>query len=327
MNESNKTSRRTAMLAVPALLAGLGTVRAQPAWPTRPIRWVVGYPPGGITDVMARLMAQKVGADIGQQITIENRPGASSNIAALEVARAGGEGQAFLFAPTGVETANPWLYKSQLVPSRDLQPVCAVASSQLYLVARPDLPGSDARALVAQARSTPGRMTYASAGNATPPHLAGELFKQQAQIFVTHIPYRGAAPALQDVASGQVDFVFDPGSALPFIRAGKVKLLGVASARRSPFFPETPTLAEQGVKASELDIWYGLWAPPATPADVVGTLGNAVRKALVDADVRQRFATFAAEPQWLDQRGFKTLLNRESEMLASLIKARGIAAE
>jgi tripartite-type tricarboxylate transporter receptor subunit TctC len=326
---SKKQNSRRALLAAGAALAlgGTRTAPAQPAWPSRPIRWLVGYPPGGITDLMARLVAQRVSSDIGQPITVENKPGASSNIAALEVARAAADGHTFLCAPTGVETANPSLYKSQLVPSRDLQAVCAIASSQLYLIARPTLPGSDARALVALARSAPGRMTYASAGNATPPHLAGELFKQAAGIFVTHIPYRGVGPATQDLAASQVDFLFDPGSALPFIKSGKVKLLGVASGRRSSFFPDVPTLSEQGLKATELDIWYGLWAPQGVPADLLTTLSNAVRKALADGEVRQRFATFAAEPNWLDQRSFKALLAKETEVVSALIKTRGIAAE
>lgn len=323
---NNATRRELLTVAASALIAPTSVWAQAPDWPQRPVRWIVGYPPGGITDVMARVVAQKVSASIGQQVVVDNKPGASSNIAVQEVIKAS-DGHTFLFAPTQVETSNPFLFKASFDPSKDLSPVSGVASSQLYLIARPTLNAKDAKELVELARRNPGRLTYASAGNATPPHLAGELFKQQANVFATHIPYRGAAPALQDVMAGQVDFFFDPGTALPHIRTGKVKLLGVASSKRSPFFPDVPTLSEQGVRASELDIWFGLWAPNGLPAAVLSRLGAAVQSALSEADVRQRFASFAAEPSYRNAGDFKQLLQREKSVLGDLIKARKITAE
>lgn len=318
-------TRRSLVLAASAAALLPARAPAQgPEWPHKPIRWVVGYPAGGITDVMARVVAQKVSGLLGQPVVVDNKPGASSNIAGFEVVKAAADGSTFLFAPTALESANPFLYKAAFDPSKDLLPVCGVASSQLYLVARPNLEARSAGELTAAARRAPGKLTYASAGNATPPHLAGELFKQQAGVFATHIPYRGAAPALQDVMAGQVDFFFDPGTALPHIRSGKVKLLGVASARRSPFFPDVPTLSEQGVRATELDIWFGLWAPVGTPASTVGRLGAAVQAALQDPEVRQRFGAFAAEPSWLDAVRFRQLLDHERTLLGELIRARQI---
>jgi tripartite-type tricarboxylate transporter receptor subunit TctC len=320
-------TRRRLLLSASAS-AVLSTARAQsPDWPQKPIRLLVGYPAGGITDVMARVVGQKAGAVLGQAIVIDNKPGASSNVAGQLVVKSAPDGYTLLLAPTALETANPFLFKAAFDPSKDLMPVCGVASSQLYLVARPNLEVHSASDLVELARRAPGRLTYASAGNGTPPHLAGELFKQQAGIFVTHIPYRGAAPALQDVMANQVDFFFDPGTALPHIQTGKVKLLGVASARRSPFFPEVPTLSEQGVRATELDIWFGVWAPNGTPGALLNRCAGAAQNALLDPGVLQRFGTFAAEPSWLDSTRFRQLLDRERSVLGELIRARHIKAD
>ncbi len=194
-------------------------------------------------------------------------------------------------------------------------------------MSRPGLEAKTARGLVELGKKAPGKLTYASAGNATPPHLVGELFKQQAGIFSSHIPYRGAAPALQDVMSGQIDYVFDPGSALSHIKAGKVNLLGVASTRRSPFFPATPTLAEQGIRGTELDIWFGVWAPRGTSGSVIGKMNLELSKVLSNPDLKQRFAGFAAEPAWLDTAAFHKLLQQEAQLLSTLIASRKIKTE
>ena len=329
MNTTQPLRRR--LLATALALGGLSAAtlpaQAQTAWPTKPIRVVVGFAPGGSTDVMARILSQQLSESLGQPVVVDNKPGASGNISASEVIRATPDGYTLLLAPTSVETANPSLFKSNVLPSRDLTPVGSVGRTQMYLVAKPQMPAKDVKELVALAKSQPGKMSYASAGPGTPPHLACELFKISTGTFITHIPYRGAAPALQDVLSGQADFVCDPGIAFPHIRSGKVKLLGVVSSKRSPFFPDVPTVAEQGFKGDTMDIWFGVWAPNGTPADIVSRLNREMGKALVNPTLKARYGDLGAEPVAMDTAEFKTLLVNEGKLLSTLIKEQKIAVE
>jgi len=297
------------------------------AWPTKPVRIVVGFAPGGSTDVMARILSQSLSESLGQSVIIDNKPGASGNISASEVIRAAPDGHTFLIAPTSVETANPSLFKSTILPSRDLTPVGSVGRTQMYLVAKPQMAVKDARDLVALAKASPGTLSYASAGAGTPPHLACELFKQATDIDVAHVPYRGAAPALQDVLSGQADFVCDPGIAFPHIRTGKAKLLGIVSAKRSPFFPEVPTVGEQGIKGANLDIWFGMWAPSGTAPDIVVRMNREVGKALAQAAVKSRYGDLGAEPIAMTTTDFRTLLAEEGALLSALIKQQKIVVD
>lgn len=317
--------RRTLVLAAATLC--LGTAHAQTAWPTKPIRIVVGFAPGGSTDVMARIVAQQLTETLGQTVIIDNKPGASGNIAASEVIRATPDGTTFLIAPTSVETANPWLFKSTILPSRDLMPVAAIGRTQMYLVAKPQMEAKNAKELVALAKAKPNTLSYASAGTGTPPHLACELFKLATGTAITHVPYRGAAPALQDVLSGQADFVCDPGIAFPHIRTGKAKLLGVVSAKRSPFFPDVPTVGEQGFEGANLDIWFGAWAPKGTPPEIVTRLSEAVAKAMAQASVKSRYAELGAEPVQVGTAEFRKLLNEEGALLEKVIREQRIVVE
>ena len=324
-------SRIRRALGLGALLLGTAAspllAQAQ-SWPAKPIRIVVGFAPGGTTDVMARLMAQHLTEGLGQSVVVDNKPGASGNIAAAEVARATPDGYTLLIAPTSVETANPSLFKSSpVLPSRDLTPVAGIGKTQMYLVAKPQTTAKDVRELVAQAKAQPGKMSYASAGAGTPPHLACELFKQATGTDIVHVPYRGAAPALQDELSGQADFVCDPGIAFPHIRTGKAKLLGVVSSKRSPFFPEVPTLAEQGIPGADLDIWFGMWAPNGTPADVVARMSREIAKALSGATLKARYADLGGEAIHVDTADFKRLLANEGNVLSALIKEQKISVD
>jgi tripartite-type tricarboxylate transporter receptor subunit TctC len=317
------------VLSIAALASPGATALAQPAsnWPAKPVRIVVGFAPGGSTDVMARILSQSLSESLGQPVIIDNKPGASGNISASEVIRAAPDGHTFLIAPTSVETANPSLFRSTILPSRDLTPVASVGRTQMYLVAKPQMAAKDARDLVALAKARPGTLSYASAGAGTPPHLACELFKQATGTDVTHVPYRGAAPALQDVLSGQADFVCDPGIAFPHIRTGKVKLLGVVSARRSPFFPEVPTVGEQGFKGADLDIWFGMWAPVGTPPEIVARMNREVAKALAQPALRSRYADLGAEPVAMESADFRALLADEGALLSALIKQQKIVVD
>lgn len=322
-------SRRSLAACAVALLAGaaLPAVAQTAAWPAKPVRLVVGFAPGGGTDVMARALAQALTESTGQAFIVDNRPGASGNLSAAEVARAAPDGYTILVAPTSVETANPFLFKSDLLPSRDLSPVMGIGRMQMYVVARPTIEARDVRQLVALAKSQPGKLTYASSGTGTPPHLAGELFKQSTGTFVTHVPYRGSAPALQDVMAGHADFVFDPGIAFPHIKSGKVKLLAVASDRKSPFFPDAPTYADLGIQNASLDIWFGVWAPNKLPAPIAERLSQELTKALATPALKERFNGLGAEPAPVDTAAFRKLLADEGKTLSTLIRERKIVPE
>jgi tripartite-type tricarboxylate transporter receptor subunit TctC len=293
---------------------------AQAAWPSKPIRIVIGFAPGGTTDVMARVMAQSLGEALGQTVVVDNKPGASGNIGASEVIRAAPDGYTFLIAPTSFETANPYLFKQTINPAKDLTPVAGVGRSQMYLVVKPQTVQKDAKEFIAYAQANPGKLSYASAGAGTPPHLAGELFKTVTGVNATHIPYRGAAPALQDVMAGQADYVFDPGIAFPHVRAGKVRMLAVAGAKRSSFFPDVPTLSELGFKGSELDIWFGMWAPNGVPADITARMNKEIAKVLQQTNTKQRYEAAGAEPVGLDNAEFKSLLVSEAKQVSALIQ-------
>jgi tripartite-type tricarboxylate transporter receptor subunit TctC len=322
-------ARRALALAAFAIFGAAGSAQTQTAanWPAKPIRVVVGFAPGGSTDVMSRILSQTLSESLGQPVIIDNKPGASGNIAASEVVRAAPDGHTFLIAPTSVETANPSLFKSNILPSRDLTPVASVGRTQMYLVAKPQMAAKDVRELVAMAKIKPGTLSYASAGSGTPPHLACELFKQATATSITHIPYRGAAPALQDVLSGQADFVCDPGIAFPHIRTGKVKLLGIVSTKRSPFFPDVPTVGEQGFPGANLDIWFGLWAPNGTSPDIVARMNRELAKALAQPGVKSRYADLGAEPIAMDTAEFRKLLVNETAQLSALIKEQKISVD
>jgi tripartite-type tricarboxylate transporter receptor subunit TctC len=326
----NPLRRRLVQSAAISLctLGALGAAQAQQAWPTaKPIRIVVGFAPGGTTDAMARVVAQSLGDALGQSVIVDNKPGASGNLAASEVIRATPDGYTFLIAPTSFETANPFLFKQTLAPAKELTPVAGVGRSQMYLVVKPQSTFKDAKELVAFARANPDKLSYASAGAGTPPHLAGELFKKVTGIAATHIPYRGAAPALNDVMGNQADFVFDPGIAFQHVRAGKVRMLAVAGTQRSSFFPDVPTLAEQGFKGTELDIWFGMWAPNGVPAEVSARMAQEIAKALTQANTKTRYEALGAEAVGLDNAAFRTLLTNEAKMLSSLIKEAQINLE
>lgn len=326
---SNIAARRMAQLTLAALcLAGAGAATAQDSWPAKqPIRIVVGFAPGGTTDVMARILSKPLSQALGQSIVIDNKPGASGNIAASEVIRAAPNGYTLLIAPTSFETANPSLFKSEIKPSQDLVPVAAIGRTQMYLVAKPNLPVKDAKELVDLARKSPGTLSFASSGTGTPPHLACELFKKASGTDIMHIPYRGAAPALQDVLSGQADFVCDPGIAFPHIRTNKVKLLGIVSATRSPFFPDAPTVGELGFKEANLDIWFGMWAPKGTPPEILERLNKELAKALADKEVEERYNGLGAETKALGTQQFRQLLIDERKLLAALIEEQKINVE
>jgi len=330
MNTFTHFQSRRRLVQAAAVACALGTIGpsfAQQAWPTKPIRLVVGFPPGGTTDVMARVVSAPLQKALGQTVIVDNKPGASSNLAASEVIKAPADGYTLMVAPISVQTANPYLFKPALNPERDLQPVVSLGYAQLYLVAKKDLPTKTANDLVKMAKASPGKLTYGSGGAGTQMHLVGELFKQQADIDVVHVPYRGAAPALQDLLAGQIDYYFDPATGFQHIREGRAKLLAVTGSKRSSFFPDTPTLTELGIKGVELGNWFGIFAPAGTPPDVVARIGSEVAKAIALPEVKQRFAELGGEPIALDSAAFRTTIMNETKQLSALIKDRKIVVD
>jgi tripartite-type tricarboxylate transporter receptor subunit TctC len=297
------------------------------SWPTKPIRLVVGFPAGGTTDVMARVVSVPLQKALGQVVIVDNKPGASGNLGVAEVSKAAADGYTLMVAPISVQTANPSLFKPAMNPEKDLMPVSSLGYAQLYLVTKKDLPVKTAAELVQRAKANAGKMSYGSGGSGTQMHLVGELFKQQAGIDVVHVPYRGAAPALQDLLAGQIDYYFDPATGFSHIKEGRAKLLAVTGSKRSSFFPETPTLTELGIKGVELGNWFGVWAPTGAPADVVARLGSEIAKALALPEVKQRFAELGAEPVAQDAAAFKATISAETKVLTGLIRDRKIAVD
>ena len=313
-------------VALAGALTGLGA-RAQTKWPEKPIKLVVGFPPGGATDVVARIVSGPLGESLGTTVVIENRPGAASNLAMAEVARSATDGYTVLIAPTTVESANPFLYKTPVNPANDLLPVAGLCRFQLHMVVRPNFPGKDVGELIAFAKKNPGKVTYSSAGAGTTPHLIGELFLQQAGIQAVHVPYKGSAPALQAVLAGDVDFVMDPGISFQHVRAGKASMFAVASPSRSKQFPEVATLGEKGVPGIDHDTWAGLWLPAGTADDVRARLSLAVGQVLVQPDVQKRMQALSGEAVYMDSPQYRQMLKQETAAFSGVIRNRKIVAE
>lgn len=313
-------------IAAASSLSGTAAV-AQTRWPDKPIKLVVGFPPGGATDVVARIVSTPLSEVLGVSVVVDNRPGAASNVAMGDVARSPADGYTVLIAPTTVESANPFLYKTPVNPATDLVPVAGLCRFQLHMIVRPGFPAKDVGELIAFARRNPGKVTYSSAGAGTTPHLIGELFLQQAGISAVHVPYRGSAPALQAVMAGEVDFVMDPGISFQHVRAGKVSMFAVASPTRSRQFPEVPTLGEKGVPGIDYDTWAGLWLPAGTTDDIRSRLSRAVSQVLGQAEVQRRMQALSGEAVYMDTPQYRQMLNQETAAFSALIKNRKIIAE
>lgn len=326
-------NRRTAALALAAApLAGLApAARAQaPAtgFPARPLKLVVNFPPGGAADVMGRALAQQLGEQLRQPVVVENRPGANGNIGADAVAKSPADGYTLLMSSGGAVTVNPFLYsRMPFDAERDLVPVASVARVLVYLLAHPSLPVADTQAFIAYARANPGKLSYGSAGSGSSPHLAAEMFKRQAKFEATHVPYKGAAPALTDLLAGQVQFMFDPGPGLRHARDGKLKLLAVGSPRRASALPDVPTLAEAGMTGFDADTTFGVYAPGGTPAALVAQLHDEVNKALATARLQEVIKTIGGESAALSRDDFITSQKRDRDRLGAFIKDAGIKAE
>lgn len=324
-----KTRRLLAsLLAVPALLAWAVPVSAQ-SYPAKPLRWLVPYPAGGGSDFLARTVGQQLSTQIAQPVLVDNKPGGNTAIAATELARAPADGYTILSADNGTMVFNSALYsKLSYNPGKDLLPVTLMGKFPMILVASPASDIKDAKDLIAQAKAKPGSINFASAGAGSPHHLAMELLKVDAGIFMTHIPYRGAAPALTDLAGGQIPIMMvDLAAGGAFIKAGKARPLAVASAKRLPQLPEVPTFAELGYKNVEASAQVGIVAPAGTPADVVATLQKQVAGAINQPAVKQKLIEFGIEPVASTPQQYADLIRTETVRWHKLIKDQRISLD
>lgn len=320
--------RRTLLSALAA--AGATTAApwaaAQSAWPDQPLRWVVPYPAGGGTDVLARTVAEAMRQTLGQQIVVDNRPGASTNIGGQMVATAKPDGNTFMSADNAILAYNEHLFtKLPFNPEKDFTYVGGISRFPLALVVHPAFEAKTVKEFLAYARANPGKLNYASPGNGSPHHLAMEMFKNRTKTFLTHIPYRGAAPALQDVMGGQVPCMFlDLASGLPVIQSGKVRALAIGTAKRVANLPNVPTLAELGVKDSEVYAFQGILGPKGLPPAVVQRLNADLNKALQDPGVVKRMQDFGMEALPGTPEQFRTMARAESKRWGEIIKAAGV---
>lgn len=319
------------LLSIVAVLSSLalGTpVAAQSGFPSRPLRMVVNFPPGGAADLIARAVAAPLSDALGQPVVVENRAGANGNLGGEAVARSAADGYTLLLSSGGMVSVNPHIYpKMSFDPARELVPVASAARVLVFLVARADLPVADVREFLAYAKARPGKLSFGSAGNGSSPHLAAEMMKSQADLFAVHVPYRGAAPALQDLLAGQIDFYFDPGIGLNQVRAGKLKLLAVGSLKRSPMFPDAPTLDEAGLKGFDADTVFGFYAAAGTPADVITRLNAEINRALATAAVADRIRALGGEPLPLTPAQFGARVADDSKRFGAIIRERNIRGD
>jgi len=316
--------RRTLLTAL-AATAAAPWARAQ-SWPEQNIRWIVPYPAGGGTDVIARVLAEAMRASLGQQIIIDNRPGASTNIGADLVAKAKPDGYTIMSADNALLAFNEYLYsKLPFNPQKDFTYIGAIGKFPLALVVNPDFQARDFKSFLAYVKANPGKLNYASPGNGSPHHLAMEMFKVRTGTYITHIPYRGAAPAMSDVMGGQVACMFlDLASGLSIMQSGKVRVLAIGSGARSRLLPDVPTLAEVGVPNSEVFAFQGLLGPAGLPAPITNRLNADLNKAFSVPAVQKRFDDFGMEAMPGSPAQFAALARAESLRWGPIIKTAGI---
>ena len=323
------TSRRLIHRFVLASLFSLwATVSLAQPWPAKPIKVVVNFPPGGAADQIARVIGQPLSEALGQPVVIENRAGANGNLGGEAVAKSAPDGYTLLMSSGGMVSVNPHIYaRMSFDPTKDLTPVAAAARVLVFLVVKPSLPVDNVQQFLAYTKANPGKLTFGSAGNGSSPHLAAEMMKSQAGLFAVHVPYRGAAPALQDLLAGQLDFYFDPGIGLNQVRAGKLKLLAVGSPKRSPLFPQVPTLDEAGLKGFDADTVFGFYAPAGTPPDVVSRLNREINRALGLPAVRDRIQALGGESLAISAAEFAAKASEDSARFGAIIRERKIVGD
>jgi tripartite-type tricarboxylate transporter receptor subunit TctC len=308
------------------LLAAATSVSAQ-QWPAKPVRLVVNVAPGGVADITARVIGARLSEALGQSFIVENRAGGDGYIGFEAVVRADPDGYTLVYAPGSTVMIAPHLVKrADLDPVKALLPVAATGSVSLYVMTHPDLPVKNFKEFLAYARANPGKLNYGSPGNGTSPHIAVEVFNREAKVKLTHVPYKGAGPALNDLLGGVIHLAFDPGVGIPSAKTGKLRLIAIAGPKRHPDFPDVPTLQENGIKGVDGGPYFGFYAPLGTPREALERLNQAVLKAMQDGAVRERFKTLAvdlADPMTPEQ--FAAYVRSEHQRYSKLIPELGIS--
>jgi len=314
-------------LVLTALLPALAA-QAQP-YPSKPIRFVSAFAPGGTTDILARILADKLREQVGQPVIVENRPGAGGNIGSDYVAKAAPDGYTLLMGASGPLAVNVSLFASMpFDPRRDFVPVVQITAAPLVLVVPANSPINSVGDLLAEARKPGARLNYGSAGPGSPQHVTAELFKYMAKVDMTHVPYKSAGQSIADLVGGQLSASFEAMiPAIPHIKAGKLRALAVTGAERSPLLPDVPTVAEAGVPGFESTAWYGVVVPAGTPPDVVKRLNAEFAKILTQPDVKQRITELGGLQVPLSAESFGKLINTEIDKWSAVVKASGMKVE
>lgn len=320
--------RRSYVLAL--AVAGLAplAVQAQPAWPSKPVRWVVAYPAGGGSDFLARQLAPQLGKQLGQTFVIENRPGAAGIIGTDAAAKSAPDGYTIATGDNGAMVFNSEMYKKLPYSPSDLAPVGFMARFPLILVVNPNAGFSSAKQWLDEVKKNPGKYSYASPGIGSPHHLAMELVKERSGSFIVHVPYRGTAFSTQDLIAGMVPMgILDTAAGLPHIRSGKLKALAVLSPKRIATLPDVPTMQEIGLKGVDVAAWQGLFVPKGTPASIVQRLGAEMNKAITTPEVKAKLEDFGLEVAPSDAASLAKFIEQEQRSWHALIKERKLSAE
>ena len=318
------------MRALFALLAALAAASAfaQP-YPSKPIRLLLAFPPGGPTDINARIFAQKLGESMNQQVVVDNKPGAGGNIAAAEAAKSAPDGYTIFYNTSAISIAPSLYSKLNYDVAKDFAPVALTATVPLVLVINPAIPAKSVKELVAFAKANPAKMNYGSSGSGTITHLAGALFTAQMGLTMQHIPYKGSAPALVDVAGGQTQMMIDTiNTILPYVKDNRLRALAIAIQRRSAALPDVPTLEEAAnLPGFEMSAWQGIVVPSGTPKDIVAKLNAEINKAVQNPDLRQRLATLGAEPLGGTSEHYAEYIRTELLRWTKVVKDSGARAD
>jgi tripartite-type tricarboxylate transporter receptor subunit TctC len=317
------------LLSLAAVLLLPAAAPAQDAWPSRPLRMVAPFPPGGTTDVLGRIIAQRLSDALGRQVLVENRPGAGGNLGNEFAARLPPDGYNILLSSSAQLVTNVHLYKRLgFDPLNDFSPVSQVASSGQVLVVHPSIPVKTVQQLVAIARAKPGSLNFGSGGRGTPAHVAGEVFQVATGTKLVHVPYKGGGLAVVDLVAGQIDMVLsDMAPAVPQVKAGKLRALAVTSERRSPALPDVPTLVEAGIKGSIPDVWWVLMTPRGTAPAVVARLNAEVGTMMKSPELQERFAQLGITPLHSTPERVTELIRLETPAIGKALKAAGIEPE
>lgn len=324
-------NRVSALLAAGiAAIIGSAPLPAQAQnYPSKPIRYVVPFPPGGTTDIISRLIAQKLTESLGQPVIVENKAGAGGVVGTDSVAKALPDGYTILMGASGPIAISPSLLKNiPYDPIKDFAPITTVAVVPTMLVVNPSVPANSVRELIALAKARPGRLSFASTGNGATPHMAGELFKLATNTDILHVPYKGSSPAVNDLIGGQTSMMFEQITAvLPHVKSGRLRALGVGGLRRSSALPDMPTISEAGVPGFDVSSFFGVLAPSGTPAAIVSKLNAEIVRILSTPEMREKLTAQGAEPETSTPEQFAARIKAEIEKWAEVIRKSGVKAD